>query len=128
MAAITLSTIPQSTIRRVAAGRNDNLLQFADDIVALNEAGILESTIASARKPKPAAKPRKAAKPAAKTVDPKVGTGNLVMTLSGKLMKGEAGTITKGQRRNLARFGITAVDGLSMAQASDIYFNLKAAA
>ena len=125
MAAITLSTIPQSEIRRVAAGRNDNLLQFADDIVALNEAGILESTIASARKPKPKAKP---ARKAVKTVDPTVGTGALVMTLSGKLMKSEAGTITKGQRRNLARFGITAVDGLSMAQASDIYFNLKAAA
>ena len=122
-----MTTIMDIPTMPMPAPANPALLSFADSIVDFAAAGgtvdELRATIAEARKPK--AKP--ARKPA-KTVDPTVGTGALVMTLSGKLMKSEAGTITKGQRRNLARFGITAVDGLSMAQASDIYFNLKAAA
>jgi hypothetical protein len=126
MSMITLSTLTSDEIARVAAGRNDTLLQFADDVVALDAAGMLADALTPA--PKPAAKVRKPK--AAKTVDPTVGTGAaMAANWDGTMMRSAAGTITKGQRRNLARFGLTVgVERLSMVDASNIYHSLKLAA
>jgi succinyl-CoA synthetase alpha subunit len=75
----------------------------------------------------PAPKPvRKARKPKAATIAKTADKPEMRMTKRGAMMPVKAGTATKGQIRRLTDLGVKNAGKLSMADAADLYFDLKA--
>jgi hypothetical protein len=125
LTADVLSTIASPVSTATIAPIDPALDRFVNDVIMLDEAGILADVLAPAAKPAPA--PVRKAKPAVKPVvtvnEPTVGTGAAMKAnWNGQMMKSAKGTASSGQVKFLVKSGVkpATAKGLSMVAASNM--------
>jgi hypothetical protein len=123
LTADVLSTIASPVSTATIAPIDPALDRFVNDVIMLDEAGILADVLAPAVKPAPVRKAKPAVKPVVTVNEPTVGTGAAMKAnWNGQMMKSAKGTASSGQVKFLVKSGVkpATAKGLSMVAASNM--------
>src|SRR4051812_2823999 len=124
LTADVLSTLASPVSTATIAPIDPALDRFVNDVIMLDEAGILADVLAPATiAPAKARKAKPAVKPVVTVNEPTVGTGAAMKAnWNGQMMKSAKGTASSGQVKFLVKSGVkpATAKGLSMVAASNM--------